>query len=181
MSHCIWNQLDEFYQISTKNEIFFSFLATGGASEHFWALSCMYLESAWRVLSNKHEKSGFYFFRFWPLVALVSIFGHPHTYIWNQLDEFYQMSTKNRDSIYFRFWPLVALVSILGHPHAYIRNQLDEFYLMSTNKIEIFHGIGVFLYKRSFSKHKSSYLPPGNAPQPFPTTFNWLQMMFATF
>ena len=41
-----------------------------------------------------------YFFRFWPLVALVSIFGHPHTYIWNQLDEFYQMSTKNRDSIF---------------------------------------------------------------------------------
>ena len=117
-------------------------------------------------------ESRFFFFRFWPLVALVSIFGHPHAYIRNQLDEFYQMSTKNRDSIYFRFWPLVALVSILGHPHAYIRNQLDEFYLMSTNKIEIFHGIGVFLYKRSFSKHKSSYLPPGNAPQPFQTTFN---------
>ena len=39
------------------------------------------------------EKRNINFFYFPPLVALVSIFRHAHAYIWNQLDEFYQMST----------------------------------------------------------------------------------------
>ena len=39
------------------------------------------------------EKQNSMFFNYLPLVALVSTFGQPHTYIWNQLDKFYLIST----------------------------------------------------------------------------------------
>ena len=35
-----------------------------------------------------------------PFLGLVATFRHPHVNIWNQLDEIFQMSTKNRDFIF---------------------------------------------------------------------------------
>ena len=63
-----------------------------------WALICSLAPPDGKIKSVSDRF--YFFFRFWPLVALVSTFGHSHVYIRNQLDEFYQMSTKNRDSIF---------------------------------------------------------------------------------